>query len=36
MAAAELGWKELPVELRYYDGGERIKSGPLHPGKIGI
>jgi hypothetical protein len=36
MAAAALGWKELPVELRYYDGGERIKDGPLYPGKIGL
>lgn len=36
MAAAELGWKTLPVELKYYDGGERVKSGVLYPGKIGL
>lgn len=36
MAAAKLGWNELPVELRYFDGGERIKSGPLYPSKIGL
>ena len=34
MAAAELGWRELPVEIKYFDGGERIESGPLHPSKI--
>jgi hypothetical protein len=36
MAAAALGWDRLPVELRYFDGGERIKSGPLYPAKIGL
>lgn len=36
MAAAALGWNTLPVELVYYDGGERVKSGPLYPGKIGL
>ncbi len=36
MVADELGWKEMPVELRYYDGGERIKDGPLYPAKIGL
>ncbi len=36
MAAAALGFESLPVELKYYDGGERIKSGPLYPGKIGL
>lgn len=36
MAAAALGWKELPVEIRYFDGGERIKYGQLAPGKIGL
>ena len=36
MAAAALGWDSLPVELRYFDGGERIESGPLYPSKIGI
>lgn len=34
MAAAELGWRELPVEIKYFDGGERIESGPLHPSKV--
>lgn len=36
MAADRLGWDTLPVELRYFDGGERIKSGPLYPPKIGL
>lgn len=29
MAAAALGWKTLPVEIRYFDGGQRILSGPM-------
>jgi len=36
MAAAALGWDSLPVELKYFDGGERIESGALYPGKIGL
>lgn len=36
MAAASLGWRDLPVELRYFDGGERIKNGPMYPGRIGL
>ena len=36
MAAARLGWNSLPIELKYYDGGERIKSGLLYPGKLGL
>lgn len=36
MAAAALGWKKLPVELKYFDGGERIESGLLYPGKLGL
>ena len=36
MAAAELGWESLPVEISYFDGGERIKSGPMYPSKIGL
>jgi hypothetical protein len=36
MAAHRLGWKELPVEISYFDGGERIKSGPMYPPKIGL
>ncbi|MEF8753805.1 MAG: hypothetical protein V5B60_07685 [Accumulibacter sp.] len=30
MAAAKLGWKELPVEVRYFDGGE-LAEGPMNP-----
>jgi hypothetical protein len=33
MAAQKLGWSHLPVEVRYFDGGERA-NGPLHPDKI--
>jgi len=36
MAAAALGWDKLPVEIRYFDGGERVKSGPLYPPAIGL
>ena len=36
MAAAKLGFDELPVEIRYFDGGERVESGPLYPPKIGV
>ena len=36
MAAAALGWKELPVQISYFDGGERVESGPMYPGKIGL
>jgi len=42
MAAAELfdegdtRFASLPVELKYFDGGERIKDGPLYPSKIGF
>lgn len=35
MAAKELGWDSLPVEIRYFDGGERVEDGPLYPRKIG-
>ena len=31
MAASLLGWKYMPVEIRYFDGGEEIKDGPLYP-----
>lgn len=34
MAAKELGWDSLPVEIRYFDGGERVENGPLYPRKI--
>lgn len=36
MAAAKLGWTSLPIELKYFDGGERVKSGILYPEKIGL
>lgn len=36
MAAAKLGWPTIKVEVQYNDGGERVKHGPLYPGKIGL
>jgi hypothetical protein len=36
MAAAALGWRTLPIEIRYFDGGERVEDGPMYPGKIGL
>ena len=36
MAATELGWESLPVEISYFDGGERIKDGAMYPGRIGL
>ena len=36
MAAYRLGFKTLPVEISYFDGGERVESGPMYPGKIGL
>ena len=36
MAAAQLGWDSLPIELKYYDGGEWIENGPLYPPKLGL
>ncbi len=36
MAAVALNWDELPVEISYFDGGERVESGPMYPGKIGL
>ena len=36
MAAYRLGWNNLPIEISYFDGGERIKSGPMYPPKIGL
>jgi hypothetical protein len=32
-AARELGLKEIPVELRYFEGGELV-DGPWHPEKV--
>jgi hypothetical protein len=34
MAAAALGWKTLPVEVKYFDGSERVESGAMYPGRI--
>jgi hypothetical protein len=36
MAADKLGWDSLPVDIRYFDGGERIEHGPMYPAKIGL
>lgn len=36
MAAYRLGWDTLPIEIRYFDGGERIATGPMAPAKIGL
>ena len=36
MAAYRLNWQDMPIEIRYFDGGERIVTGPMAPGKIGL
>lgn len=36
MAAFRLGWKKMPIEIKYFDGGERVESGIMYPGKIGL
>lgn len=36
MAADRLGWKDLPVQISYFDGGERVESGAMWPGRIGL
>ena len=40
MAAFRLGpikfGKTMPVQLAYFDGGERVESGIMYPGKIGL
>lgn len=36
MAAYRLNWQDMPIEIRYFDGGERIKTGPMAPEKIGL
>jgi hypothetical protein len=36
MAAYRLNWPDMPIEIRYFDGGERIKDGPMYPRKIGL
>ena len=34
MVAAEMEMKTIQVEVRYFDGGERIVDGPLYPDRI--
>ena len=34
MAAAKLGWENIPVQLRYFEGGERRATGIFDPVKI--
>ena len=36
MAAYRLGWKKMPIEIKYFDGGERVQDGIMYPGKIGL
>jgi len=36
MAAYRLNWPDMPIEIRYFDGGERVKNGAMYPGKIGL
>jgi predicted transcriptional regulator len=36
MAAYRLNWQDMPIEIRYFDGGERVTTGPMYPGKIGL
>lgn len=36
MAAYRLGWPKMPIEIAYFDGGERVKDGIMYPGKIGL
>ena len=33
MAAHELGWRHMPVSVRYFSGGERV-DGPFHPDRL--
>ena len=35
MAADKLGWETMPVELRYFEGGERKAEGVFDPSKFG-
>lgn len=35
-AAALLGWDSLRVDIRYFEGGERIRSGVLYPERLGL
>lgn len=34
MAAKRLGWRAMPVEIRYFDGAERVSEGLLSPDRI--
>lgn len=34
MVAKSLGWAQLPIHVRYFDGGERAQGGPLYPEKL--
>jgi hypothetical protein len=36
MSAYRLNWQTLPIEIRSFDGGERVTTGPMYPGKIGL
>ena len=36
MAAYRLNWPDMPIEIRYFDGGERVRDGAMYPGKIGL
>lgn len=36
MAAYRLNWQDMPIEIRYFDGGERVTTGPMAPEKIGL
>ena len=36
MVAYGLGWEKMPVQLAYFDGGERVEDGIMYPGKIGL
>ena len=36
MAAYRLNWPDMPIEIRYFDGGERVATGPMAPHKIGL
>jgi hypothetical protein len=36
MAAYRLNWQTMPIQLAYFDGGERVESGDMYPGKIGL
>jgi hypothetical protein len=34
MAATGLGWEWIPIELRYFSGGEEVEDGMLAPSKV--